>query len=393
MQRRIFVLAVWLFFLVSCNVKTSDEIPVVGKLSFIAAGSRHALVVDRGGNLYGAGSNDYYQLTKIEDGTLEGIGEVDLYTFTRISGVSGVEKACGGENFTIVFTEDGDIFAFGDNLYGQLGDGTTIRRESPIKISSSAHINPEKIACGNYHAVALSGGRVFAWGRNSEGELGNGNKNDSSTPLLVSSLINIVDVAAGGLYTLAVDTNGAIWAWGKNDHGQLGNGETRDSLIPSRVTGLDNYRAIKVAAGKQHSLAVFDSGIVAAWGYNFNGQIGDGSETDRHTPIIIDDIKDVTDVCAGEAHSVALKNDGTVWTWGGNQYGQLGIGSTDSYNTPQEVKFPEEGVSVKGIACGANFTMALDSKGYLWMWGRGEDGEIGNGETENTDAPIKVDIE
>jgi Regulator of chromosome condensation (RCC1) repeat/Carboxypeptidase regulatory-like domain len=133
---------------------------------------------------------------------------------------------------------------------------------------------------------------------------------------------------AASNFTVFLKGDGTVWAWGSNSNGQLGNGTTTDSSTPVQVSGLSGVTA--VAAGSAHAIALKGDGTVWAWGSNSNGQLGNGTTTDSSTPVQVSGLSGVTAVAAGSAYTIALKGDGTVWAWGSNSNGQLGNGTTDS---------------------------------------------------------------
>ena len=208
---------------------------------------------------------------------------------------------------------------------------------------------------------------VWGWGSNGAGQLGDCTTTDRTTPVQVSNLSGIKDVSSGCAHSLAVKDAGTVWAWGSNYYGLLGDGTTTDRYTPVKVSGLSSIT--DVAGGCNHSLAVKDDGTVWAWGDNYYGQLGDGTTTDRTTPVRVSGLSGVTNVAGGWRHSLALKNDGTVWAWGGNGYGQLGSGNYFEYfrTTPGKVSGLNNVVSVSS---GGVHSLAVKDDGTVWTWGR-----------------------
>jgi YD repeat-containing protein len=169
-------------------------------------------------------------------------------------------------------------------------------------------------------------------------------------------------MAAGYYHTVALKNDGTVWAWGYNAQGQLGDGTTTQRTVPVQVmaspgVGLTNVKAI--AAGYKHTVVVKNDGTVWTWGWNSDGQLGDGTTTDRKTPVQVSGLTNVKAVAAGYYHTVALKNDGTVWSWGYNYYGQLGDGTsgdTASKSAPVQVK---DLVLTSGGGGGTNTTLII----------------------------------
>ncbi|WP_273000656.1 RCC1 domain-containing protein [Hydrogenibacillus schlegelii] len=215
-------------------------------------------------------------------------------------------------------------------------------------------------------------GSIVAWGSNSKGQLGNGEKNtDSKVMVQINDLNDVVEVAAGEGHSLALKSDGTVWAWGNNHHGELGDGTGKEKLVPMEVPGLTDV--VSIAAGRWHSLALRSDGTVWAWGYGGFGQLGDGKTHpywSQYTPVMVSGLTDVIKVAAGADHSLALKSDGTVWAWGYNFYGQLGDGTNQNREVPVQVKGLAD---VVAIAAGKHFSLALKSDGTVWIWGMHED--------------------
>lgn len=235
------------------------------------------------------------------------------------------------------------------------------------------------VATTNYNAVA--------WGQNLYRQLGNGSNNaEFDVPVQVSGLKFVVSVAAGGRHSLALIANGKVDAWGFNENGQLGNGGTSTSSTPVEVSGLSDAKAI--AAGGAYSLALTTSGTVESWGDNESGQLGTGNNEESRVPIAVKGLTGVIAIAAGAEHGLALLSNGTVKAWGSNLNGQLGDGTFKSSSTPVAVK----GLSnVVAIAAGEDFSLALLSNGTVRSWGDNAFGQLGNAEVEeSSDVPVEV---
>jgi len=180
--------------------------------------------------------------------------------------------------------------------------------------------------------------------------------------------------------------NGAV-SWGFNGNGDLGDGTTADRALPGPVSGLTSG-VVQVAAGGRHGLAITSGGIVWAWGSNSFGQLGDGTLTEHDTPEQVAGLSGVRQVAAGFDHSLALRSDGTVWAWGGNNHGQAGTGAAGANQlTPVQVA----GLTgVTKIAAGYRFSLALRSDGTVWAWGLGNQGQLGNSATFDSAVPVQT---
>ena len=211
--------------------------------------------------------------------------------------------------------------------FGIKTDGTMIRldttRESPFPQVTRDVVTA---AVGSGHVLALrTDGSIAAWGENFYGELGDGTTGSRPVPGRVADLDRVVAIAAGQSFSLAVRDDGSVWAWGNNDFGELGDGTTVTRLTPQQVPGLSRIRA--VAAGQGFALALDDSGAVWAWGANDLGELGDGTRANRGRPALIAGLTGMTAIAAGLTSSYAVRGDGTIWAWGQNNFGQLGDGS------------------------------------------------------------------
>jgi alpha-tubulin suppressor-like RCC1 family protein len=277
--------------------------------------------------------------------------------FTPVSSLTGVKAIAVGQVHTVVLKNDGTVWVWGDNNAGQLGDGLTypmfggagypVSSSSPVQVSGLTGITA--IAAGNYHTVALmNNGTVWAWGSNSYGQLGDGTTTNRFTPVKISGLTGITAIAAGETHTVALKNDGTVWAWGDNGYGQLGDGTfTSQRLSPVQVSGLTGITAI--AAGGIDTVALKNDGTVWAWGDRVM------------SPVQVSGLTGITAIAAGGTetggtHAVALKNDGTVWAWGYNDYGQLGDNTTIGKKSPVQVSGL---TNVKAIAAGGYHTVAL----------------------------------
>jgi alpha-tubulin suppressor-like RCC1 family protein/subtilisin family serine protease len=298
-------------------------------------------------------------------------------TPVQVSNLSGITEVAGGNGYSLAVKDDGTAWAWGANQYGQLGDGTTLYpsgyRPTPVKVSGLSGV--KDVAAASEHSLALKDdGTVWAWGMNWAGQLGDGTTTPSypsgrPTPVKVSGLSGVTDVSSGSSYSLALKADGTVWAWGANGSGVLGDGTYTNRTAPVQVSGPNGVKlsgVTDVAAGSGHSLAVKGDGTVWAWGTNYYGRLGDGTSTDRLTPVKVSGLSGVTDVWAGSYHSLALKADGTVWAWGWNGYGQVGSSGEYVQTTPVQVS----GISsVTDVSAGSYHSLALKDNGTVWTWG------------------------
>jgi alpha-tubulin suppressor-like RCC1 family protein/cytochrome c peroxidase len=287
-----------------------------------------------------------------------------------------------------------NVLGWGKNTAGQVGDGTTTNRDAPVAVLNLANVTA--LGGGAFHSLAIEGdGSVWAWGNNTFGQLGNGTQTGPGqtgvfAPAPVLGMTGAINVAGGGIqgggqHSLALKSDGTVWGWGSNSDGQLGDGTTTQRLTAVQALGLTNINAI--AAGGQHSLALKNDGTVWAFGLNANGQLGIGTTTNQSTPVQVTALSGIVAIAAGGNHSLAVKSDGTVWAWGSNAAGQLGDGTTTQRTSPVAVSSLSGASAVAG---GQGFSLGLKSDGTVWSWGDNSVGELGTGQTGNSSVPVQV---
>ena len=297
-------------------------------------------------------------------------------------------------------------YAWGDNSYGQLGNNSTTNSSVPVAVTATGALNGlsvTAVAAGGNHSLALANNsQVYAWGYNFYGQLGNNSMTNSSVPVAVTATgalngLSVTAIAAGGVHSLAL-ANGHVYAWGYGGDGELGNNSTTNSNVPVAVTAtgvLNGLSVTAVAAGGNHSLALANNGQVYAWGYNFYGQLGNNSTTNSSVPVAVTATGalnglSVTAITGGYVHSLALAN-GQVYAWGYNAYGQLGNNSTTNSSVPVAVTATGalNGLSVTAIAAGGYHSLAL-ANGHVYAWGDNANGELGNNSTTNSSVPVAI---
>jgi YD repeat-containing protein len=312
-----------------------------GSVASVAAASYHAVALRTDGTVWGWGDDEYGTVGA------GGSGDVDCGSGPCVlrpvqAQTTGTFIAVGaGYLDSYALRSDGTAWAWGDNGNGELGIGTFTGPDTcyelgypeqcsktPVQVSGLTGVSA--VAGGAYFSMALkSNGTVWTWGHGDEGELGNGTTGRSSTPVQVSNLSNAIAIAplSGGSTAAALRGDGTVWTWGYGGDGELGNGTTGQiNPTPVQVSNLGGVTAI--AGGSGRFLALKADGTVWTW-----------PSTDRHgnviaTPVQVNNLASVVAIAAGGGHSLAVKSDGTVWAWGSNNYGQLGDGTTTDRSTP-----------------------------------------------------------
>ncbi len=327
----------------------------------------------------------------------------------------GIAAFAAGGGHCVALHFDGTISTWGDNSYGQLGDGSyRSSTQTAVKVDMSGVLAGKRVvsvAAGTYHSLALcDDGTIAAWGRNFRGQLGIGDDSSSQpVPMAVDMTgvlagRRVVSIVAGPEFSFAICEDGAVAAWGDHYDSQLGNGRpTSRYMFPTLVNAsgiLAGKKVIKIATGGKHTLALCDDGTLASWGANYHSQLGNNASNtwSQSSPVAVDASgllagKAVIDIAAGENHSLALCSDGTIAAWGGNSKGQLGDGWTEA-----TAKFPVRvnpsgalaGMSVIAVKAGTNHCLALCSDGSIVAWGDNPVGQLGNGTQVASATPVEV---
>ena len=361
-------------------------------VGMISAGVAHATAIQRNGRVWtwgysGAGIGTGTSTTNIPE----------IITPVRIIGNAKTFcKIISGANHIIALDKNGRAWTWGQNVFGQLGDGAVVDKCTPVSVAGTVKTFCE-ISAGYGHTLAIDkNGRVWAWGDNGYGQLGDNTTIDQSTPISVLGTIKTfckISSGSGSGYGVAIDKNGLVWAWGENFFGQLGNNTGLNSICtPVSVVGaLKTF--CQIAAGGGHTSAIDKNGRAWGWGSGGQGQIGNNSTGTFYTPVsVAGSLKTFCKISAAPTHTLALDKNGRAWAWGGNATGEVGDGSITSRLTP---------VSVAGtiktfceISAGStNFTgrsLAIDKNGRAWGWGYNYRGLLGINSVQRFVTPASI---
>lgn len=391
---------------------------VTQESNVLALGNESTAVIDTNGSLWTWGNNEW--------GTLGNGTQKKSLVPTKI--MSRVKSVYMEEDTAAALKTDGSLWTWGNNVYGNLGNGTDTYSLVPAKVMSNVK--------SYYHdystpAAIKTDGSLWMWGGNYYGELGNGTTKPTNAPIKVMNHVKSVAIGTCGTVA-AVKADGSLWMWGRNDYGQFGNGTTENSSVPIKI--MDGVKSVKV---NQLTTAVIkEDDSLWMWGFNEYGQLGNGTTEDYSTvpTKVMDDVKDIylndtfvtavkkdgslwlwsnnmmrvlyngpqkltkpckimDDVKAGfgNHHTVALiKEDNSLWTWGNNG-GQLGLGLSEPvYYQPTKVMDDVKVICQNVYSYNHPVAAVIKADGTLWMWGKNEYGQLGNGTTTDSAVPIKI---
>ena len=344
----------------------------------VAAGYSHSLLLLPDGTVWATGLATSGQ---IGDGSTAGNRPQPV----RVAGLTGVVAISAGAYHSLALDDRGRVWGWGLNSSGQLGDGSTLNRSIPTLAATLSGIMA--VAAGGYHSLFLDDqGRVWAAGSAAYGQIGDGFTTNRPSPVLLVAPTAVTSIAAGLYHSLASDAQGHAWSWGLGTSGQLGLGSAGPpQLTPAQIPGLAGVTA--VAAGCSHSLALVAGGGLYVFGLNSAGQLGLGPVGNQNAPVAVTGITGAVAVRGGEFHSLVLLGDGTLLSFGSNAGSQLGAPGVTTRNTPGPV--PGLGGAVE-IGSGRNSGLALTGQGETWVWGTNDSGKLGDGTTLTRPAPVKV---
>jgi alpha-tubulin suppressor-like RCC1 family protein len=392
---------------VGATSSNSATLTVNPRVTQVSAGGDHAAVRKEDGSVWSWGHSNATAGDALGGGpTTRSYGTMVKAQLSDGNAFTGVSTVAAGYLSSMAIKADGSVWAWGQNVEGEVGNGSTTDVDYPVQISDSAGtmLSGFAAASGGYnYTVALkSDSTVWAWGYALQGRLGNNNTGSAvrryTTPVAVLDntsvqLSSITQIDAGNDHSVALTSSGTVWVWGNGQAGRLGDGE-RNTVAYVAKPLLDSSGArisdvTQVSAGGDHSLLLKSNGTVYGWGVNSYGQLGGGNTTERDWAYLMTNgdgstFGNVTAVQAGEDFSVLLRSDGTVWTVGRNQMGQLGNGSTVAYSaTPVQVML-SDGSALSGvlqISVHDHTVIVLRSDATVWGWGSNAAGELGSAPT------------
>ncbi|MBO5412702.1 MAG: hypothetical protein J6A29_00025 [Clostridia bacterium] len=346
-----------------------------------------------------------------------------LLGFETLSSLNEQYEALQGKKIMGYDSINKLVWLEGGESYYSINDDAIVNFGDMVAFLQGKNIVQIAANYGNFTAVDING-KVWTWGYNWHGQLGDGTETNRSTPICISDIednslngVKIKQISSGGYHTVAVDSNGKVWAWGADDE-RLGKtvkskarafrlatmtaSMTTPTCISDREgSTLNNIKIKQISAGSEHTVALDENGKVWTWGYSGYGQLGDGTTNSISTPICISDIAEnplnginIVQISTEYNHTVALDSNGKIWTWGSNWIGQLGDGTETDSSTPicisNIAENPLNGIKIKQISVGSYHTVALDENGKVWAWGNNGAGQLADGTETSSSIPICI---
>ena len=311
-------------------------------------------------------------------------------SFTINNGADSPLESIYATDYWIVNKWFGDrLWGWGQDNYGQLGDNARTNQSVPVQSVSSVG-TWKLVACADQHSAAIkTDGTLWTWGYNTFGALGDNTTSHKSSPVqTVAGGTNWKVVTSGSNINAAIKTDGTLWVWGNNGNGQLGDGTTTVRTSPVQtISGSINWK--QVSCGISYMAAIKTDGTLWLWGYNGGSVLGDNTASAKSSPVqTVAGGSNWSSVACGYLHTMATKTDGTLWTWGSNTYGQLGTNNNTNVASP--VQTVSGGTNWKQVACGYSHSVATKTDGTLWTWGRDDYGQLGDNSNTHKSSPVQT---
>lgn len=346
----------------------------------ISSGYNHSLALKANGTLWAWGENILGQVGTGETST-QGIS-----TPTQIMTESKWRNISAGGFFSTAIKTDGTLWVWGDNYYGQIANGNTNTTPNPTQVGAELW---KSVEAGRTHILAgKTDGTVWAWG-----DVNGSQSNSATSPEIIAGIKGITQFTAGTSTSYVINSNGEMYVWGLNNLGQLGLGNAESPISQPKLNSSKNNEIVMVASGHGFSTVVlYSSGKMKAWGYNSDYNLGTGTNDGKNAPVELPLVgNNNISVSTGFGHTLALKDDGTAWGWGDNESGAVGTGSGNNHEiTPVQIGDNNDWL---GIISGSFASAGIKVDGTLWTWGSNFNGTIGNGTTSSVTRPQRVGSE
>ena len=362
-------------------VERAFLLPLTGIVT-VAAGQAHTCALDFAGRVWCWGANSNGQVGNPLAGA-------SSRRASQVTAANGFTSLAAGSLHSCGLRFDGTLRCWGGNSHGQIGDGTVIDRSTPVTVSSGA-ADVKAISAGQDHTCLLRGtGVAECWGLGTFGQAGDGTFNSRSTPTgAVSDLSAALEITAGRSHSCAISSDDAVRCWGRNDQGQIGDGSVNDRNASEAALGSGTIGARAVRAAASRTCAIRSSGAAACWGEGLDGGLGNGSQTNQDTAVAVTGLTDAFAMGAGGRNACAALAGGGLRCWGANALGQLGNGTNTESAVPVAVSGLPSPVAAAGV--GTNFACALTVTGAVFCWGGNQAGQLGNSTQTNSKTPVAV---
>lgn len=366
---------------VTDTTTTTEELTnFIPPFTSTTVGGSHSCGITVAGAAYCWGNNAFGQLG---NGVL-----TNSSVPVRVSDTHLFSSLSAGASFTCGITTNGNAYCWGNNSEGQLGDGTTINSNVPVAVLGGITFATLSASAGESTVCGVtSTGRAYCWGSNATGQLGNGSFSpNSATPVAVSGGYTFSSVSVGSYHTCGVISAGAAYCWGQNSSLQLGNGTTTGSATPVMVSGGLTFESL--SAGAYHTCGITVSGAAYCWGVNVQGQFGDGTTTEGATPVPAAGGLLFESLAAGSDYTCGVTTAGAGYCWGFGGFGQLGNGST-AFPVTQPAMISGQ-LQFRSISVGYDTSCGVTIDNIAYCWGDNSSGQLGNGGTLQSTIPALV---
>lgn len=295
--------------------------------------------------------------------------------------------------YSLAIKGNGIAWGWGANSAGQLGTNNVTSYSSPVAVVGSHSFTA--VAAGHYTNTALGAtialkadtGAVWAWGNNVYGQLGNNTVTSYSSPVLIVGSHSFTNIKTSGAHSMGLKSNGEIWCWGLATSGQLGDNSTTNKSSPVLVIGSHSFTRLGASLVSANSAGLKANGEMWSWGANTSGQLGNSSTTGTSSPVLVVGSHSFTQLALGNATAYGLKADGSLWGWGDNSYGQIGNNTRTNYSSPILVVGNHSFIDMQAAN---TWIVALKANGQAWCWGANITGNLGDGSTTSRSSPVLV---
>lgn len=315
---------------------------------------------------------------------------------TMLAAVPAIPAAASATAPAAAAAQPGNaVIAWGSSPNGELGNGTTTNTSTPVFAKVPHNFRYTMVRTSLTSVALTTTGRVYGWGNNNAGQVGDGTTANRLAPVRATELngVKVTAIRESALFTMVLTSAGRVLSWGMNTDGELGNGTTTDRLAPVQARIPKGVRITAISAGYTHALALTKSGRILAWGDNTSGELGDGTKKDRHSPVYVrlPAHTKVTSIATGYETGYAVTSTGRLLAWGYNPVGELGDGTATTRLKPVRVHLPK-GVKVSVATGGELHALALTTTGRVLAWGYNKTGQLGDGSTTIRQKPVFVKL-